>query len=193
MDRYFVKLRDPFESRVCIGWIGTPNTWKASAEPVFEALKSTLRETGAHFRAIGAGLKNREINGLEVIPWSEDSEVSEIQSFDVGIMPLHDDPWTQGKCGYKLIQYMACGLPVVASPIGVNKRIVQHGVNGFLAETEEEWRNALKTLIDRPELRRKMGAKGRELVQAQYSLQEWAPKLSNILRATPGIRVRAAV
>lgn len=73
------------------------------------------------------------------MPWSEGTEAAEIQQFDIGIMPLSDDLWEKGKCGYKLIQYMACGKPVVATPVGVNKMIVRQGVNGFLANTEAEW------------------------------------------------------
>lgn len=181
MDRYFVKLPSSGNSMVRVGWIGTPRTWKGSAEPIYEEIKSILSLKQACFRAIGAQLGKVQASDLEVFEWKEETEVSEIQNFDIGIMPLPDDPWTRGKCGYKLIQYMACGLPVVASPIGVNTSIVQHGVNGFLAETPDEWRSAVSTLIEQPELRRKMGAEGRKLAIAQYSLSSWSPRLLNIL------------
>ncbi len=72
-------------------------------------------------------------------PWSEDSEIARIAAFDIGIMPLHDTPWERGKCAYKLLQVMAAGKPVIASPVGANVQVVQHGVNGFLANTTEEW------------------------------------------------------
>jgi len=112
---------------------------------------------------------------------------------DIGIMPLPDSPWARGKCGYKLIQYMACGLPVVASPVGVNRQIVEHGVNGFLAETDDEWREALATLVADPDLRRRMGAAGRKKVEADYSLQVYGPKVAAMLRdvAQAGRRQRA--
>ena len=97
-------------------------------------------------------------------------------------MPLPETPWARGKCGYKLIQYMACGLPVVASPVGVNRRIVEHGVNGFLAETEDEWRKAIETLLHDPDLRRRMGLAGRAKVEREYSLEVWGPRVAKLLR-----------
>jgi len=102
---------------------------------------------------------------------------------DIGIMPLPDEPWARGKCGYKLIQYMACGLPVVASPVGVNSEIVQHGVNGFLAQTEEEWAEAIQTLAESDKLRARMGEEGRRIAHTQYSLETWGPKLAKLIRS----------
>ena len=101
-------------------------------------------------------------------------------------MPLPDDPWSRGKCGYKLIQYMACGLPVVASPIGVNREIVEHGVNGFLAETPEEWEQALRTLLADPQLRERMGRAGRRKVEEHYSLQVTGPRVVALLHSVLG-------
>jgi glycosyltransferase involved in cell wall biosynthesis len=120
---------------------------------------------------------------VEILPWSEETEVALLQTCDVGIMPLPDEPWTRGKCGFKMIQYMACGLPVVASPVGVNKEIVEHGVNGFLAVTNDEWLTALSTLRDNPELRRKMGAAGRRKVEEKYCLQVTAPQYVKLLQS----------
>lgn len=97
-------------------------------------------------------------------------------------MPLTDTPWARGKCGYKLIQYMACGLPVIASPVGVNTEIVEHGVNGFLASTEAEWIEALRTLLSDAALRARMGEAGRRKVERDYSLQVWGPRVAQILR-----------
>ena len=105
-----------------------------------------------------------------------------IQTMDIGVMPLPDTAWARGKCGYKLIQYMACGLPVVASPVGVNKEIVEHGVNGFIAESDEEWRSAIETLLSDADLRRRMGAAGRKKVEDSYSLQVWGPRVAQMLR-----------
>jgi len=101
---------------------------------------------------------------------------------DVGIMPLRDGPWERGKCGYKIIQYMACGLPVVASPVGVNADIVRHGDNGFLASNDEEWRQGLRQLIGSPELRARQGRAGRHRVEDHYSLASQAPRLAEVLR-----------
>ena len=106
-------------------------------------------------------------------------------------MPLPDTPWMRGKCGYKLIQYMACGLPVIASPVGVNAEIVEHGVNGFLAETSDDWFRAIQALIGNPELRRQMGAAGRKRVEERYSLQVYGPRVASRLNEIAG-RGRAA-
>ncbi len=98
-------------------------------------------------------------------------------------MPLDDTPWERGKCGYKLIQYMACGLPVVASPVGVNEEIVSHGENGFLADTLEEWKQSLERLVGMdPATRAAMGSVGRTRVERWYSLQIQAPRLLEALR-----------
>jgi hypothetical protein len=105
---------------------------------------------------------------------------------DIGIMPLTDTPWSRGKCGYKLIQYMACGLPVVASPVGVNTHIVEHGVNGFLAASDAEWRDALYKLARDPGLRQKMGTAGRLKVETDYSLAAWGPRVAAMLSHVVG-------
>jgi len=118
----------------------------------------------------------------------KENEAADIRHFDVGIMPLPDAPWERGKCGYKLIQYMACGKPVVASPVGVNSRIVCHGENGFLANNLEQWREALLTLRDHPALRQQMGNEGRARVEREYSVQLNAPRLSAWLHEAAGHR-----
>ena len=103
-----------------------------------------------------------------------------IQTFDVGIMPLSDSPWARGKCGYKLIQYMACGKPVVASPVGVNTEIVSSSV-GLLAHTGEDWVQAISAMADRPDLRAARGAAARAAVEQNYCLQVVAPKIAHLL------------
>ena len=161
--------------------------------PVYEMLSKELITIGANFRAIGASLEPIHADGFENIPWSESEEISLINSLDIGIMPLHDDPWTRGKCGYKLIQYMACGIPVVASPIGVNTSIVHHGVNGFLASTEEEWSESINRLVSNPRLRKQMGEAGRQIVEERFSLQAWAPRVAEIVSSIARCRSASAV
>jgi len=102
---------------------------------------------------------------------------------DIGIMPLPDEPWARGKCGYKLIQYMACGIPVIASPVGVNSNIVDQGVNGYLARDEVEWEVAIRRLAASAELRTAMGARGREKIVDGYSLHVYGPRLAAMLRS----------
>jgi glycosyltransferase involved in cell wall biosynthesis len=152
-----------------IGWIGSPFSLK-----FLRNLRSVLEGLCARYPVRlhivggkeGIGLGDREI----VWEWSEAAEVSLISAFDIGIMPLEDSPWEQGKCGYKLIQYMGCGLPVVGSPVGVNEEIIEEGVNGFKASTEAAWKAALACLLDSSSLRREMGERGRAMVAERYSL-----------------------
>ncbi len=169
-----------------IGWIGSPSTWDAYMVPMMPLLTGVAQAEAARIRAVGSGIGGDAHPVLDRLPWTEQTEVARIQEMDIGIMPLTDTPWSRGKCGYKLIQYMACGLPVIASPVGVNCEIVEDGVNGFLAESEAEWQAALTRLLRDPDLRRRMGQAGRAKVEARYSLQVWGPRVADILIKAAG-------
>jgi glycosyltransferase involved in cell wall biosynthesis len=179
LDRYPVREKKNKQFR--IGWIGSPIT-APYLGLIQKALDEVCRQTEACMVLIGAGDRD-PLPGLkkENITWDEDSEVANIQSCDVGIMPLPDEPFTRGKCGYKLVQYMAAGLPVVASPVGINSRIIEQGITGFLASSKEEWIQALVTLHHDTEMRSAMGKAGRQKVEKEYSLQITAPRLLDIL------------
>ncbi len=170
-----------------IGWIGSPTTW-ANVRPLLPMLSGLYRDHGVRFRVIGAGAgaEQDRFDGLDLIQWSEAREVADVQAMDIGIMPLADGPFQRGKSGYKLIQYMACGLPVVASPVGVNRQIVVDGEVGWLASLEEEWRRALVGLIHDPGLRQRMGWAGRARAVERYSLASQAPRLIDLFRAVAG-------
>lgn len=165
-----------------IGWIGTPST--ASYLKLIEtSLAEVCSEPNTRLVLVGSG--PIRLNGLdiEILPWSEASEVANILDFDVGIMPMPNDDWTKGKCGYKLIQYMACSRPVVASRVGVNPEIVENGVNGILVNQPREWGNALRTLRDDKALRRAMGRRGRALVENRFCTKVTAPQLLALIRS----------
>ena len=164
-----------------IGWIGTPLNARYLI-PIVPALAEISKNGRAQVVTVGAG--TIELPNVPTIQktWSLGTEISDVQSFDVGIMPLPDTPFERGKCGYKLLQYFACGRPGVASPVGVNSRIVEPGVNGFLATTTSEWVEALSRLRDDPNLRKSMGLAGRKKVEAHYSLERTAPHLASLLR-----------
>ena len=150
---------------------------------IHSALAEVFKDGQGQLILVGSGQMKLEGIPLEIRSWSEETEINDLQSFDVGIMPLPDEPWERGKCGYKLIQYMACGKPVVASPVGVNKQIVEEKVNGFLATTEDNWINALISLRDDQILRERMGTASRKKVEANYCLQITAPRLAELLHS----------
>jgi glycosyltransferase involved in cell wall biosynthesis len=107
---------------------------------------------------------------IQFIPWQKNTEIDDLLGFNVGIMPLTDDPWAKGKCGFKALQYMALGVPALVSPVGVNTEIVEDGVNGFICTNEEDWYQALEKLMTDAELRENMGIAGRNKVEESYSV-----------------------
>lgn len=153
-----------------IGWIGSPSTFKylKPLQPVFEKL---AQEHAIALHIVGAteslGLPSIEKH----ITWSEESEVDSILTFDVGIMPLNDTPWEKGKCSYKLIQYMGCGIPVIASPVGMNVEVVKQAENGFFASNQEEWLSAFKHYLGNTELQLIQGKNNSIFVEHYFSLK----------------------
>ncbi|WP_341582331.1 glycosyltransferase family 4 protein [Marinobacter metalliresistant] len=184
-DRY--RPRQKANSEVLtVGWIGTPQTshYLEVLVPVFETLKQVLP---VRFVAVGANPADFEGTPVETWPWTEASEVDSVQQFDIGVMPLVDSLWERGKCGYKLIQYMACGVPVVASPVGVNCEIVEEGKTGYLASSPDEWRSTLFDLLNEdPAVRARMGGNGRERVWRCYSTETQGPRIVDVLRRAKG-------
>jgi glycosyltransferase involved in cell wall biosynthesis len=177
--RYPPSSADPGSDFV-IGWIGSKSTTRYLL-PLFEVWREALTWQKTSLRLVGSGALALPGVAADIVDWSESSEVQAVQSFSVGIMPLQDDPWSRGKCGYKLVQYMACGLPVVASPVGVNCEIVQHGHNGYLAASETEWLSALSQLRSQPERCEEFGRAGRRKVESRYSLEVTGPRLVELL------------
>ena len=178
--RYVPRVKTPASAAPVVGWIGSPSTWKfcAALAPVLSGL---VAENKIAVQVVGAQHAAHQPLPFTFRDWVEANEIADIQGMDIGIMPLPDEPWARGKCGYKLIQYMACGLPVIASPVGVNREIVQHGVSGFLATTDEEWRQAIVTLAGDPDLRQKMGAAGRARAEQHYSIQQFGPRMAQLV------------
>ena len=162
-----------------IGWIGSPST-ATYLQSLVAPLQMLGRERRLKFVVIGG--KAPYIEGIEVVEfqWSEDTEVDLINTFDVGVMPLPDDEWTRGKCAFKLVQYMACGLPVVASRVGANIDLVTQDC-GFLVSTADQWVDAIRQLWEQPLMRTKMGVSSRKRVVDYYSLQSNLPILSNVI------------
>lgn len=163
IERYRPIQKDRSNGRVVVGWTGssTSQTHLEMFAPLLRELVSRRRvEIRVHSDQPPA------LPGVPFVwrPWSPETEVEEIAQFDIGIMPMPDDPWSRGKCAMKLLLYMAMGIPGVGSAVGVNCEVIQHGENGFLATTPEAWLTCLEALIDNPALREKLGASGRRTV-----------------------------
>lgn len=181
--RYILKKEQRVRSKsepTIIGWIGTPGT-TPYLKIVEDALPAISKRYNIVLRIIGA--KHAPISGVlvQTIEWNLETEVEEIQKFDIGIMPLTYDRWSQSKSGTKLLQYLAAGIATVASPVGINKEIISNGYNGFLARDNKEWIEKISILIKDEELRWRFGVKGRETVERYYSIKVNAPKIKEIL------------
>ena len=163
-----------------IGWIGSPST-APYLDLLVEPLQQLAREIPLRLLVIGGAAP--AMDRVEVIehPWSLEQEVPLLQQFDVGVMPLPDTPWTRGKCAYKLIQCMACAVPVVSSPVGANVDVVTPDC-GILAATSADWLSALRRLAADPSLRQRLGIAARERVEAHYSLHQALPVLAEVIR-----------
>ena len=175
-------------------WIGQQATLSSlrRAQPQLAAVGDEL--PGLDLRVICDGVPG--VSGVRVVPraWSSATEAAELAECDIGISWLPDDQWSRGKCGLKVLQYMAAGLPVVANPVGMNRRMVVHGRTGLLATTPAQWAAAIRRLAGQPRLRQRMGAAGRQLVEEQFSVARWGPRLADVVaraarRALAGPRV----
>jgi glycosyltransferase involved in cell wall biosynthesis len=180
-DKYSAKDYRAKKDIVTIGWIGDHGSihYLADMRHIFESL-------GKKYPNIELKIICDTFFNCDAIPvvkkrWSQEEEVNDLRSLDIGVMPLVDDPWSWGKCGLKILQYYGVGVPVVCTPVGVNRDVVQDGINGFWAMTDEEWIEKLSTLIEDPSLRQRMGLRGREIVRESYSIQACAPRFYKVL------------
>jgi len=167
---------------VVIGWLGSSSTLK-----YLEALMPTLERLYQKYPGLQLKMVcDRFLDGfhLPVIKkeWSADDELADLKSFDIGVMPLYDDLWSKGKCGLKILQYYSVGIPVVCTPVGINRDLVEDEINGFWAQNEDQWENRLLKLIREDGLRKEMGLRGREKVEEAYSLEVSAPRILNLLK-----------
>lgn len=172
------------DKRICIGWSGSFSTIP-HFEHAIPALKILKEKYGNHitFKVIGdANFKNEDL-GIIGTPWARNTEINELSSIDIGIMPLPDDEWTKGKCGLKALVYMSMGIPTVLSPVGVNTEIIQDEKNGLWASTTEEWVAQLSRLIEDENLRKSLAQRARISIVNNYSVQAWQEKYDNYFKA----------
>jgi len=178
-ERFIPAPKSP--DKFVIGWIGGPSTSEHVA--LLAEVLNDLED--AEVRLIGANPVRAAVEKAWHRPWSYDTEVHEVQEFAVGIMPLPKTDWARGKCALKALQYMACGVPCVATPLGAVNSIIEDGVNGLFADTPEEWRAAFAKLRD-PKLRKRLGEAARRTAEEKFSLTVAAPQLRAHLKAVAG-------
>ena len=180
-ERYQLKTYPAQPGRVVLGWIGDHGSihYLEKMKPIFERIGE--RYPQVELKIVCDTFF--DCDRMKVIKknWSSEEEVADLQGFDVGLMPLVDDPWSWGKCGLKIIQYQGVGVPVVCTPVGINKDLVEDGANGFWAKTPREWEEKLSLLIKNPKLREQMGREGRRRVLKNYTNEVCAPRLFSIL------------
>lgn len=164
--------QEEFKNQIIIGWSGSITTIK-HFNFALNFLKQIKDKYGSKvsFIVVGDGNYINSDLGITGIPWIKEDEIKELSRFDIGIMPLPNDEWANGKCGLKGLQYMSLSIPTIMSPVGVNIEIIQDGVNGFLADSDEEWIDKLSRLIESKELREKLGSAGRQTVVEKYSVE----------------------
>jgi glycosyltransferase involved in cell wall biosynthesis len=181
VDSYRPRRHSAGPGPIVLGWSGSPTTVEYLAV-IAGALRRVAAEMPIEVRLMGADFP---LPGVRKTfrPWRIEDEVEELRSYDVGLMPLADDPWTRGKGAMKALLYMAVGVPVVASPVGVTPSVVEHGRNGLLAATEDEWVTHLLALARDAHKRSAMGAEGRAAVERWYSPRVQAPRLMEVLRS----------
>lgn len=190
-DAYRPRPATEQNARPVVGWIGTTGNLQYLAVAA-SALSRLAAKLDFQLRLIApedGPIADLPLDGVDVryLRWNPATEIDEIRRFDVGIMPLRmDQEWDKYKCGLKLLQYMAVGLPAVASPVGVNAEIVAHGENGYLAADADQWYAALQPLIEDASLRRRVGAAARLRVEQDYSVQTWLPRIVQHLQACLG-------
>lgn len=163
------KSERPDSDIVTIGWTGSHSTLKYICE-IEEALTKITSEFNVRFLVIANVSPRLNISNLEFVSWNLATEIDDLAKIDIGIMPLPNDEWSKGKCGFKALQYMSLGIPTIASPVGVNSDIITDGVNGLLASSNQEWYNALKKLVTDRRIRQALGNNGRTTVESRYSV-----------------------
>lgn len=165
------RVRVPNSSLFVLGWTGTHSTirYLQALIPVIEKFSSKY----AHFRfyVISDQIPDFSLPSMKFIPWNKSSEIEDLLQFTIGVMPLLHDPWSEGKCGFKALQYLSLGIPALVSPVGVNSHIVQHGLNGFLCHTSEEWESCIDRLIKDRQLLDEMSANCRQSIEQEFSTQ----------------------
>lgn len=180
-ERYRVSEKTVESDIPTIGWTGSFSTVQ-HLDTLRSALQKLARQNRFRLRVIGTPAYELEGVEVEAMKWQAATELKDLDTIDIGIMPLPDDAWSKGKCGLKALQFMALGVPTVCSPVGVNTEIIQDGENGFIANSEADWVEKLGRLLDSAQLRNEIGRAGRATVESKYSANVQAPRVFELLK-----------
>jgi glycosyltransferase involved in cell wall biosynthesis len=172
-------MTDHQSQELTIGWTGTHTTMHYLDELV-PVLKSLEQKYAFTFLVISNQSNEYDLKSLSFVKWNKASEIEDLAKINIGVMPLKKDIWSEGKCGFKGLQYMALEIPTIMSPVGVNSTIVQNGINGFLVETQEEWYEVLEKLILDRSLRTQIGKAGKRRIDEAYSVLANQEKYLNL-------------
>ena len=156
--------------RLVIGWTGTHSTLKYLGQVVPVLARLEAEGLDFEFRVISNQPPAFPLRSLVYLPWRKETEIADLLGFHIGLMPLEDDPWAKGKCAFKALQYMALGVPPLVSPVGMNTEVVQHGQNGFVCATPQEWEASLRRVLADAGLRQQLGAAARATIEQRYSV-----------------------
>lgn len=168
-ERHHNRVKHYAGGKTIIGWTGTHSTIKY-LDNVVPMLRRLEQEFDFELLVIADRKPDFELKSLRFVPWSKVTEIDDLLRMDVGIMPLEDDRWAQGKCGFKALQYMALGIPAIVSPVGVNTEIVTHEANGWICATEAEWEQCLRAILSEPAQLSRLSAAARNTVVGRYSV-----------------------
>lgn len=186
LSRYTIRPRHKNGAVMIIGWLGSPSTEKylKLIEPAM--LDICSRNPQVVLKIVGGG--SYQLDGIRVehVPWSLETEITDLHTFDIGIMPLPQEEWSKGKSGGKARTYMSAGVPAVCTRIGFNEELIEDGVTGFLVSEQDEWIDALSRLIDHADLRQRVGDAARKHVEEHYSLEKLGPRFVEIIREVAG-------
>jgi glycosyltransferase involved in cell wall biosynthesis len=173
--------------KIVIGWIGSPNS-SIYLSLVEKPLKKLSEKYPAKFELLLIGAPAVDMPGVDLYiqPWTIDTEIALLDKFDIGLMPLYNDPWCLGKGGYKILQYMAMGIPTIASPVGINCELIKNGENGYLAGNEDDWIKYLEELILNKERRKQLGALARQIAVREYSFEKYSEMVMKELKKLSG-------
>lgn len=167
------------EMKLTIGWTGSHSTNKY-LEDVYGVIDNLKKKYEFNFLVISDEKPSNSIEKLTFLKWNKKNEIEDLSQIDIGIMPLKHDPWSEGKCGFKALQYMALGIPALVSPVGVNQKIVDDGINGYICDSESDWYERLAFLLENFNQIQTLGKAGREKVISQYSVISNTPNFIHL-------------